>query len=114
MELTGPLLLGGLPSSQSTEFPIDNVHYTGCLRNIHIDYQLLDLAKPEFIQGTKPKCEAKQDFCGDAPCERGNCTNSWGTYYCACPKGYGGKQCETGNNVGYVLDSNNAISSDYD
>jgi hypothetical protein len=93
--LTGPLLLGGLPPAFS-QYPIANKHYTGCLKDIYIDYQLMDLAEPEFVNGSKAKCAAKVDFCDKSPCKRGNCTNTLGTYFCKCPEDYGGKNCETG------------------
>ncbi|XP_031559365.1 cadherin EGF LAG seven-pass G-type receptor 2-like [Actinia tenebrosa] len=92
-DLTGPLLLGGL-SPAFSQYPIANKYYTGCLRELYIDYHLLDLAEPQFANGSKADCAAKKDFCSNSPCKRGNCTNTLGTYFCKCPEDYGGKNCE--------------------
>ncbi|XP_032221364.2 cadherin EGF LAG seven-pass G-type receptor 2 isoform X2 [Nematostella vectensis] len=93
LQLTSPLMLGGLHSLRS-EYPITSKRYTGCLRNVSIDHKRLDLAAPIWKRGTSPKCSIKVDFCRNSPCKRGNCTNTWGTYLCRCPENYGGKQCD--------------------
>ena len=89
-------MFGGSPPL-SVKFPISENSFSGCIRNVYIDHKFLDLGNPVMDNGSSPKCPAKEDFCKNSPCTRGKCQNSWKTFFCECPEGYGGKKCDTGN-----------------
>ncbi|XP_037087761.1 LOW QUALITY PROTEIN: protocadherin-like wing polarity protein stan, partial [Pollicipes pollicipes] len=93
VDLTGPLQIGGLPSLP-TKFQVRSQHFTGCIRDLFIDYKLLDLNRYVANNNTVAGCSEKQEFCMSRPCQNGGtCTEGWGTYVCRCPDGYGGKDC---------------------
>ncbi|XP_072003202.1 cadherin EGF LAG seven-pass G-type receptor 1 isoform X3 [Engystomops pustulosus] len=94
LDLTGPLLLGGVPDLPE-DFPVQNRQFIGCMRNLTIDSRPIDMASFIANNGTLPGCSAKQNFCDGNVCQnQGNCVNKWNTYYCDCPLHYGGKNCE--------------------
>lgn len=43
LDLTGPLLLGGVPDLPE-DFPVRNRDYVGCIKNLTIDSKLIDMA----------------------------------------------------------------------
>ncbi|KAG5267991.1 hypothetical protein AALO_G00228220 [Alosa alosa] len=94
LDLTGPLLLGGVPNLPE-DFPILNRDFRGCMRNLTIDSRPLDMASYIANNGTEAGCRAKSNFCTRSVCVNGGqCENKWGTYSCDCPTGYGGKNCD--------------------
>ncbi|XP_062852533.1 cadherin EGF LAG seven-pass G-type receptor 1 [Trichomycterus rosablanca] len=94
LDLTGPLLLGGVPNLPE-DFPIRNRDFVGCIRNLTIDSKPVDMASFIANNGTTPGCPAKRNFCKDNVCQHGgHCENKWNTYSCDCPNGRGGKSCE--------------------
>ncbi|PFX21141.1 Cadherin EGF LAG seven-pass G-type receptor 2 [Stylophora pistillata] len=95
LDLTGPLLLGGL-LQLPVQFPVLYRHFTGCIRNVFIDHKFLDLAQPLYKNGTSAKCKAMANTCAYKPCERGKCFNILGSRRCECPSGFDGSSCETG------------------
>uniref|UniRef100_H3BZ58 Cadherin EGF LAG seven-pass G-type receptor 1 n=1 Tax=Tetraodon nigroviridis TaxID=99883 RepID=H3BZ58_TETNG len=77
LDLTGPLLLGGVPNLPE-DFPVSNRDFVGCMKKLSID-----------------SCSAKKNFCVKQVCHNGGvCVSKWNTYICDCPTGYGGKNCE--------------------
>ncbi len=70
LDLTGPLQIGGLPHL-STEFKVQNKDFAGCIRNVYIDQQPLDLNDHVWNNGTVEGCPQKQQFCSSAPCKNG-------------------------------------------
>lgn len=42
LDLTGPLQLGGLPSLP-TDFQVQNKDFEGCISDLHIDHEFVDL-----------------------------------------------------------------------
>ncbi|CAB1331623.1 unnamed protein product, partial [Coregonus sp. 'balchen'] len=81
LDLTGPLLLGGVPNLPE-DFPVRNRDFVGCMRDLTIDSKPVDMAR----------CTAKKDYCTQSMCLNGGvCVNKWSTYSCGCPLGYGGK-----------------------
>ncbi|XP_073429603.1 cadherin EGF LAG seven-pass G-type receptor 1 isoform X2 [Dendrobates tinctorius] len=94
LDLTGPLLLGGVPDLPE-DFPVQNRQFIGCMRNLTIDSRPIDMASFIANNGTLPGCSAKQNFCDTNICQnQGTCVNKWNTYFCDCPLHYGGKNCE--------------------
>ncbi|KAF7707587.1 cadherin EGF LAG seven-pass G-type receptor 1 isoform X2 [Silurus meridionalis] len=94
LDLTGPLLLGGIPDLPE-DFPVRNRDFVGCIRNLTIDSKTIDMASFIANNGTAAGCLAKSNFCSSSVCHNGGlCVNKWNTYSCNCPLGYGGKSCE--------------------
>ncbi|XP_045034928.1 protocadherin-like wing polarity protein stan isoform X2 [Daphnia magna] len=93
LDLTAPLQLGGLPSA-SSEFQVRNRDYDGCIKDLHIDHQFIDLASFVADNGTVAGCQEKKDFCSSNPCRNGGkCRQGFSTFLCECPDGVAGKDC---------------------
>ncbi|XP_033746006.1 LOW QUALITY PROTEIN: cadherin EGF LAG seven-pass G-type receptor 2-like [Pecten maximus] len=118
LDLTGPFQIGGLPRLPST-FQIQNKDFEGCMKDIYIDNELLDLNKSVSNIGTQMGCMEKKNFCAESPCRMGGtCVNGWGVYRCECPIKAGNKDCSQGidapkglNGAGFLRYSNNSLSS---
>ncbi|NXH12743.1 CELR1 protein, partial [Bucco capensis] len=94
LDLTGPLLLGGVPNLPE-DFPVHNRQFIGCMRNLSIDSKPIDMASFIANNGTLPGCAAQRNYCEANWCQNGGtCINKWNTYMCECPVRYGGKNCE--------------------
>ncbi|MBN3295144.1 CELR2 protein, partial [Amia calva] len=94
LDLTGPLLLGGVPDLPE-DFPVQNREFVGCMKNLQIDNRPVDMAEHIANNGTVPGCSAKRHFCSTSPClNGGTCVNRWASFSCDCPLGYGGRNCE--------------------
>ncbi|KAF7668280.1 hypothetical protein LDENG_00021540 [Lucifuga dentata] len=94
LDLTGPLLLGGVPNLPE-DFPVRNRDFVGCMRNFRIDSKAIDMGSFIANNGTTAGCPAKKNFCTSELCQNGGvCVSKWNTYSCDCPTGYGGKNCE--------------------
>lgn len=53
LDLTGPLLLGGVPKLPE-DFPVHNRQFVGCMKNLRIDNQHIDMASFIANNGTLP------------------------------------------------------------
>lgn len=53
LDLTGPLLLGGVPKLPE-DFPVLNHQFVGCMKNLRIDNQHIDMASFIANNGTMP------------------------------------------------------------
>lgn len=53
LDLTGPLLLGGVPKLPE-DFPIQNHQFVGCMKNLRIDNRHIDMASFIANNGTLP------------------------------------------------------------
>ncbi|XP_053785575.1 cadherin EGF LAG seven-pass G-type receptor 3 isoform X1 [Desmodus rotundus] len=93
LDLTGPLLLGGVPNLPEN-FPVSHKDFIGCMRDLHIDGRQVDMAAFVANNGTMAGCQAKLHFCDSNPCKsNGICSERWGGFSCDCPVGFGGKDC---------------------
>ncbi|KAM4821571.1 cadherin EGF LAG seven-pass G-type receptor 3 isoform 3-T3 [Thomomys bottae] len=93
LDLTGPLLLGGVPNLPEN-FPVSHKDFIGCMRDLHIDGRRVDMAAFVANNGTVAGCQAKLHFCDSGPCKNnGFCSERWGGFSCDCPVGFGGKDC---------------------
>ncbi|XP_058534397.1 cadherin EGF LAG seven-pass G-type receptor 3 isoform X1 [Ochotona princeps] len=93
LDLTGPLLLGGVPNLPEN-FPVSHKDFIGCMRDLHIDGRQVDMAAFVANNGTTAGCQAKLHFCDSSPCKNsGFCSERWGGFSCDCPVGFGGKDC---------------------
>ncbi|XP_066111220.1 cadherin EGF LAG seven-pass G-type receptor 1 isoform X2 [Saccopteryx bilineata] len=94
LDLTGPLLLGGVPNLPE-DFPVHNRQFVGCMRNLSIDGRNVDMASFIANNGTRAGCAAQRNFCEGVWCQNGGtCVSRWNTYLCQCPLRFGGKNCE--------------------
>ncbi|XP_037498235.1 protocadherin-like wing polarity protein stan isoform X1 [Rhipicephalus sanguineus] len=96
LDLTGPLQIGGLPDLP-THFPVSQMHFVGCIRDLYVDHQLVDLNKFVANNSTTAGCHEKRGFCHTRPCQNGGtCSEGWNTFVCSCPLGFGGRDCSEG------------------
>ncbi|XP_053440843.1 cadherin EGF LAG seven-pass G-type receptor 1 isoform X3 [Nycticebus coucang] len=94
LDLTGPLLLGGVPNLPE-DFPVHNRQFVGCMRNLSVDGKHVDMAGFIANNGTRAGCAAQRNFCDGTWCQNGGtCVSRWDTYLCECPLRFGGKNCE--------------------
>uniref|UniRef100_A0A8V5GTJ8 Uncharacterized protein n=1 Tax=Melopsittacus undulatus TaxID=13146 RepID=A0A8V5GTJ8_MELUD len=94
LDLTGPLLLGGVPTLPES-FPIRSRHFVGCMRHLHIDQRPVDMAAFIANNGTLPGCPAKRPLCASDTCHNGGtCVQEWDSFSCRCPTGFGGRTCQ--------------------
>uniref|UniRef100_A0A8C3DJ17 Cadherin EGF LAG seven-pass G-type receptor 3 n=1 Tax=Corvus moneduloides TaxID=1196302 RepID=A0A8C3DJ17_CORMO len=113
LDLTGPLLLGGVPNLPEN-FPITHRDFVGCMRDLFIDSKRIDLASYIANNGTAAGCHAKHTFCDSSPCKNGGtCSVSWGTYSCLCPVGFGGKDCRHAMHHAHYFQGNSVLTWDF-
>lgn len=93
LDLTGPLLLGGLPPL-GTRFPVTARSFTGCISHLAIDDSIVDMNDFVANNGTRAGCLEKRGFCHLFPCQnRGKCREGWGSFLCDCPDDFTGQEC---------------------
>lgn len=59
LDLTGPLLLGGVPNLPE-DFPVRNRDFVGCMRNLRIDSRAIDMDSYIANNGTAAGDEAQK------------------------------------------------------
>ena len=67
LDLTGPFQVGGVPQL-SADFQMQNKNFAGCVRDVSIDYRILDLNDYVANNQTQPGCRHKEAFCASDPC----------------------------------------------
>ncbi|XP_048650555.1 cadherin EGF LAG seven-pass G-type receptor 3 isoform X2 [Marmota marmota marmota] len=113
LDLTGPLLLGGVPNLPEN-FPVSHKDFIGCMRDLHIDGRRVDMAAFVANNGTMAGCQAKLHFCDSSPCKNsGFCSERWGGFSCDCPVGFGGKDCRLTMAHPYHFHGNSSLSWDF-
>ncbi|KAI7790755.1 cadherin EGF LAG seven-pass G-type receptor 2 precursor [Triplophysa rosa] len=94
LDLTGPLLLGGVPKLPE-DFPVQNRQFIGCMKELRVDDRHVDMAGFIANNGTLPGCSVRRHVCSNNPCVNGgSCVDLWGSFTCRCPLGFGGHKCE--------------------
>nr|XP_048713462.1 cadherin EGF LAG seven-pass G-type receptor 3 isoform X2 [Caretta caretta] len=113
LDLTGPLLLGGVPNLPEN-FPVAHRDFVGCMRDLYIDNKRIDLATYIANNGTSAGCHTKHTFCESNPCKNGGtCSVGWGTFSCECPVGFGGKDCRHAMHHAHYFHGNSILSWDF-
>lgn len=93
LDLTGPLQIGGLPSIPAY-FQVNSKSFSGCISDLHVDHQFIDLNTFVADNGSVAGCPEKHTFCSSGPCQNGaSCIEGWSTYQCECMPGWAGKDC---------------------
>ncbi|XP_025106932.1 cadherin EGF LAG seven-pass G-type receptor 2-like isoform X2 [Pomacea canaliculata] len=93
VDLTGPLQLGGLPWAPHTG-QVSQKDFIGCISDVYIDNELLDLNSSIVNILTDVGCPYKETHCQSSPCTfAGKCQEGWITFTCDCPEMRGGKDC---------------------
>ena len=94
VDLTGPLLIGGIPKKHVKSRKFSSESFVGCIRDLHIDRQVINMNSLVHNNGSIMGCPEKRDFCASSPCKNdGKCSNGWGSYICNCSSGWTGKNC---------------------
>ncbi|XP_035705378.1 protocadherin-like wing polarity protein stan isoform X3 [Folsomia candida] len=111
LDLTGPLYIGGLPTSNSPN-TIQTHDFVGCVKNVFINYKFVDMNNYIMEMGTNNGCPEKNNFCASYPCKNGGkCIDGWTTYACQCNDGWGQKDCsEDAKPVWNLRDDSSHIS----
>ncbi|KAM8930807.1 cadherin EGF LAG seven-pass G-type receptor 3 [Pelodytes ibericus] len=113
LDLTGPLLLGGVPNLPEN-FPVAHREFIGCMKDLYIDSKKIDLASYIANNGTSAGCHAKHSFCDSSPCKNGgSCSVAWGTFTCDCPLGFGGKDCRIAMHHPHHFNGSGLLSWDF-
>jgi cadherin EGF LAG seven-pass G-type receptor 1 len=87
--------IGGLEMNDFT-YPITNTQFSGCMRNIRINDNLLDLSKALQNVRVTSGCPPSEATCTSDTCQNnGICQDRWNGYYCSCSHRFGGQHCET-------------------
>ena len=101
LDMTGPLFIGGRPRAGDgvKSDSIVDQSFVGCLKNFHLDGELMDLSEPlaqvnsemGCRYNAKP-CDKKQnnDFCSN----HGKCLIFGSEVKCECQENYSGDRCE--------------------
>ena len=77
-------------------YPITTTQFSGCMRNIRINDNLLDLSKATQNVRVSSGCPPTVPACTSNPCQNsGVCQNVWNGFYCSCSLGFGDQHCET-------------------
>ena len=94
LDLTGPLMIGGIPKKHVKSRKFSSESFVGCIRNLQIDREVINMNSYVHNNGSIMGCPEKRDFCASSPCKNdGQCSNGWGSYVCNCSSGWTGKNC---------------------
>ena len=105
LNLDGALYIGGLYAED--QLPVQmwsaslNQGYIGCVQDLMINGEKIDLAGLARVQstpGVEEYCRVMEDQCSSAPCmHRSTCEEGWNRYVCECSStAYTGPMCDQG------------------
>lgn len=111
LDLTGPLQIGGLPKI-AAYFQIQSEDFIGCISDLYIDHQFIDLNSFIADNGTVPGCPQKLASCATEPCfNGGTCRDGWGEgWECECPDGFTGNACQESVNLPWRFNGDGILS----
>lgn len=96
LDLSSPMQIGALLPEFYTTFHNASINsFIGCISDIYIDHQLVDLYNPIQEVGTMIGCPEKRSFCQQQSCNGHSCQDFYGAAKCSCGDEYVGKSCET-------------------
>ena len=89
------MYLGGIYQARQ-DHSLSAVGFKGCIRNVYVNDQLLDMADFLLENGTTEECP-ETSSCQSAPClNGGTCRETYSGFECVCPPGRAGSKCERG------------------
>jgi hypothetical protein len=106
LNVNSALQIGGIAPSVSNggypEFVTNIGNYNGCIRNLMVNYDLMDMHTPSFAVNSElgcrlynGACDASNDINHMTPCHHGECiANTEGIRKCICDPGYSGENCD--------------------
>lgn len=106
LDLNGPLQLGGSPpiwlqaqlNQLSSDVNNTSDSFVGCLADLQIEHQTVDLNGYVYNNGTRSGCPSRRSWCHLGVCRNGaNCRDVWSGFVCECADGFSGKHCEQSN-----------------
>jgi cadherin EGF LAG seven-pass G-type receptor 1 len=68
--------------------------FSGCISDLYVDHQLVDLGSPLQDVGTQPGCPERRSVCHLQPCNGNPCQDSYGSAKCLCSEDRIGRSCE--------------------
>ncbi|XP_063876230.1 putative neural-cadherin 2 [Scylla paramamosain] len=96
---SGVLQLGGLAQPATTftveeMAPLKPTHFHGCIRNLRVNGELVDLGSGVLSRASSPGCLATDCHANHLHCGlHGRCQGSPGSLRCECQPGWGGPGC---------------------
>lgn len=92
-----PMYIGGVYPTGQHNLP-SAVGFEGCIRNVYVDEQLLDMADFLLENGTEDGCPYTTS-CQSGPCRSGGtCQETYNMFKCLCPPGHVNTHCDKGKN----------------
>uniref|UniRef100_A0A6G1S6M5 Cadherin EGF LAG seven-pass G-type receptor 2 n=1 Tax=Aceria tosichella TaxID=561515 RepID=A0A6G1S6M5_9ACAR len=82
------------PSSSSARLASLANSFSGCISDLHVDHQLVDLGSPLEDFGTQPGCPERRNLCQPQSCNGFPCQDSYGSLKCQCSEERIGRSCE--------------------
>nr|XP_045584132.1 putative neural-cadherin 2 [Procambarus clarkii]XP_045584133.1 putative neural-cadherin 2 [Procambarus clarkii] len=92
----GPLQVGGVAHLHNHPSPLHPPHLHGCIRNLRVNGELVDLGGGVLSQGSAPGCLEADCTSSGLHCGlHGRCHGSPGSLRCECQLGWAGAGCGT-------------------
>lgn len=96
LDLTAPMLIGGLPSMKRTFLsPVKD--FVGCIRNLMIDHAMQDLSDLLWNHFSTAKCPVPTEKCTTSYCTKpmnGDCIETMNGPKCECRGNFVGERCQ--------------------